>query len=224
MKAPSLVLVLSAALTPSPASAACEDPFVWSDGADQVQVSMAQGRGFVRIGASEEQRMGDGAEWSASLYSHFRTDAVHLPQPIFWTPDPASVSVSPSLALAPPDVPTELGRGHNRIDFGQGRVIRDRAPDAEYWRLSPGEDGSLVERPRAEWWTYSTDLGESPADLGEAPLARFRDTGSIRVEHWGGSRWRPRLQTWARYDWTRLESLIQRARDHFAGCSAPAAE
>ena len=192
------LVAVAVGLLGTPVAAACEDPFVREDGGDRIEVSLAWGRGFVRIGASEERRMHDDPQWSAGLYSHFETDAGRLFRPVFWSP-------GASLSLGAPDVSDAGAAGENRVRFGDQRPLRDRRIGWEHFGA------------RSEPWTWS-------ASLGPAPLERFARTGSVRVEHWSGpSRRRLGLSTWARYDWDRVERLVQLARDHFQGCPATGA-
>lgn len=192
------LVAVAAGLLATPVAAACEDPFVLDDGDDRIEVSLAWGRGFVRIGAAEERRMRDDPQWSASLYSHFETDAERLFQPVFWSP-------GASLSLGAPDVSDAGAAAENRVRFGDQRPLRDRHIGWEHFGA------------RSEPWTWS-------ASLGPAPLERFSRAGFVRVEHWSGaSRRRLVLSTWARYDWDRVERLVRIARDHFEGCPATGA-
>ena len=200
MKSFTTLLAFVVVVLATPARSACEDPFVWQEGSDRLELSLRTGQGFLRIGASAEQRMRDDPEWSAGLYSHFSTDAERLFQPIFW-------SSGASVSLGAPDVSGSGPAGENRVRFGDRRPLRDREIG---WEHFGGFSTS-----HSEPWTWSRNLGE-------APLERFREAGSVRIEHWSGeSRGRLERRTWARYDWDRVERLIQSARDHFANC-APA--
>lgn len=206
MKSIVLPLVALASLLTASAGLACESRVIIEDKDDRIEVDLDAGYGFIRIRASEEGRQEDDPQWSAGLYSTFRTDAEQFARPVFWLSAQPGQPVEPaSLSIGAPDV---SGDGHpvaeNRIRFGDRTVIRDRQIG---WEHFGGHRTS-----RSEPWTWSRQLGENP-------LAAFRETGSVRIEFWSGpSRRRLERRTWARYDWSRMERMVGLARERLAAC------